>query len=192
MFLALALLTIAPAASPSTGSSTRTFAPPAIAASACCCWSAATWLALAYLISTPGHSCLNFASKNGRSAASERVVCDSGRSSALLPPLPPPPSLFFVQPAAASVATSAVENKTADTTELDSLIGCLQRHHGRGSRYCDRMAVAARDQQPHAAIAGSPPEIRCQIQQARKCINRDRSARAAPGARPRRDPARGR
>src|SRR5882672_1462600 len=46
----------------------------------------------------------------------------------MLPPLPPPPSLFFLQPAAASVATSAVESKTADPSELDSLIACLQRH----------------------------------------------------------------
>src|SRR3954468_743066 len=66
-------------------------------------------------------------------------------------PLPPPPApsvLGFLQPAAASVAKSAVEIETADTSELDSLIRCLQRH--------DRMAVTARDQTPHAAIAGSP------------------------------------
>ncbi len=46
MFLAFALFTMAPAASPLTGSSTMTFTPCAMAASACCCWSDATWLAL--------------------------------------------------------------------------------------------------------------------------------------------------
>src|SRR5215207_5522502 len=110
-FLALACLTIAAAAAPSTGSSTITSTPCVSAASPCCCCLAASLVAFEYRTLQSAQSFFTFCRNSGRSELSYRAVVFSGSRKAIVlpppPPDPPPSSSSLPQALSASAARAA-------------------------------------------------------------------------------------